>query len=162
MTDADRIDAPALDPRSAEIYLSAHGWEPKKRTSRYSTWLRLIDHRPAHLFLPLDPQPVDYSERLLEFVRKLAAAENRAEDIVATNLRYASADLVRLRLSGAGIGRGEVSLAAGTHLFECAQGVMTAAACSAVVERPQYGPKRPRQATEYIEGVRLGQTEVGS
>lgn len=152
-----------IDPRNAEVYLLAHGWEPRRRTPMFSTWASpAANGGPAHLFLPLSREPRDYADRLEEFVMRLAAVERRDVEVVATNLRYAGADLVRIRLASPRVGSGELPIDDGRQLFGGARDLLLAAACAAVVKRPNYGSRAPRQATEYLDSVRLGQTEPGS
>jgi hypothetical protein len=152
----------SLLPRSAEMYLHANGWEPRERTPMFSTWYRRVDDRPVQLFLPLSPEPADFADRLVDFVVKLAAVEHRDEDTVLTNLRYTAADLVRVRLVSQRTGEGELPIEEGTRLFEGARDMMLAAACAAVNYRPNFGPRKPAEASEFLDRVRLGQTEKGS
>jgi hypothetical protein len=150
-----------IDPTMVALYLNAHGWEEQKRTDTFSTWALDADP-PTSLFLPLAHDFGDYEDRLIDLVAQLARIEDRDEAVVATNLRYASADLVRIRLASPRVGPGELPIDDGARLFEGAREMMYAAACAAVQPRANYGPKRPRQATEYMNRVRLGQTERGS
>jgi hypothetical protein len=159
--DAERLSE-LVNPGTAELYLAAHGWEARRRTPMFSTWSRFFDQQVSHLFLPLSPDPDDYAQRLYDFVEKLASVESRDPAVILTNLRYAAADLVRVKLEGPRVGYGEVPLEEGAGLFEGTRKLMLAAACAAVEARPQYGPKKPTAATKYLDGVRLGQTEIGS
>lgn len=160
-----RLDAnllrESINPENVALYLAAHGWEPARRTELFSTWLH-DGEEPQHLFLPMSREPYDYAERLYDVITGLARAEDRDPEAVFTNLRYAGADLVRLRLQGPGIGVGEVPITDGASLFEGARRMMLAAACAAVEPRPIYGPKKPATATRYLDGVRFGQTETSS
>ena len=107
------------------------------------------------------PCPQDFEERLQEFVSALARIQDEDRDALVTNLRYATADLVRVRLVGT-VGRGELPIGDGADLFEGAREMMLAAACATVSTRPNFGPRKPRQALDYLDQVRLGQTERGS
>lgn len=151
-----------LDPKMIEVYLLAHGWEVKIRNQMYSTWLGPSELGRTHLFLPFSKEPADYEDRLYEVVSQLAAIERREPEIVTTNLRYAGADLVRIRLVSPRVGPGELPLEDGRSLFEGAWDMMWAAACAAVQPRANFGPRAPGGATDYLDGVRLGQTERGS
>lgn len=151
-----------LDPRQIEVYLMAHGWRSRRRTPMFSTWAAPEDATPAQLFLPLSHVPQDFEERLQEFVSALARIQDEDRDALVTNLRYATADLVRVRLVGPRVGRGELPIGDGADLFEGAREMMLAAACATVSTRPNFGPRKPRQALDYLDQVRLGQTERGS
>lgn len=151
-----------LDPNEIEAYLLARKWTAKRRTEKFSIWSPPDEAAPV-LFVPLSPQPADYEERLWDVVVQLAKAERRPEDVMLTNLHYASADLVRIRLVSPRVGPGELPIDDGRHLFDGARDMMLAAACAAAVPgRATYGPRMPSAAAEYLDGVRLGQTEPGS
>lgn len=152
-----------LDPNSIEVYLLAHGWEAKTRNQLFSTWHRPSqDDSPAFLFVPLSSAPADYEDRLREVVLGLAAVERRNIDAVVTNLRYATADLIRISLVSPRVGPGELPIKDGRNLFDGARDLMLWAACAAVQPRASFGPRVPTAAMDYLEGVRLGQTEKGS
>jgi hypothetical protein len=157
----NQLLAHVVDPSTAEQYLAAHGWKASRRTDMFSTWTQ-PDGDQAHLFLPLSRKPHDFTERLYDFIVNLAEAEEREPEVVFTNLRYAGADLIRVRLLGPRIGVGEVPIEEGASLFEGTRKLITAAACATVEARPRYGARKPAAATSYVEKVRLGQTEPGS
>lgn len=150
-----------LDPEQIETYLLARGWEARRRTPRFSIWVS-PSPTAGQLFLPLSREPRDFENRLREFVWSLAAIEHEDPNALVTNLRYATADLVRVRLSSPRVGPGELPLEDGAELFEGTRDLMLAAACAAIDTRPSFGPRMPRQATDYLDHVRLGQTEPGS
>jgi hypothetical protein len=151
-----------IDPKIAETYLQAHGWQLKRETDLFSRWDKSAGS-VRHLFLPRSEELGDFKERMLEFVVRLSDAEDRDERQTATNVRYAAADLIRLRLSGPSVtASGELPIQEGARLFEGARHLMEAAACSAIQPRAQFGPRRPNQAKKFVKGVRLGQTERGS
>lgn len=152
-----------LDPQDIEVYLMARGWEVRRRTAAFSTWLAPESTTErSQLFLPLSREPRDFEERLQEFVARLAAIEGEDRDLLVTNLRYAAADLVRVRLVSPRVGPGEVPIDDGADLIEGARSMILAAACATVQTRPSFGPRMPGQAVDYVDHVRLGQTERGS
>lgn len=159
MTD-DRISE-FVRPETAELYLMARGWEARRRTPAFSTWSR-DDQENVALFLPLSREPDDFELRLDEFVGRLARIEGLDLDTITTNLRYAASDLVRVRLVSPRVGAGELPIRDGAKLFEGTRDLMQAAACAAVDPRASYGSKKPGTVVDYLNGVRLGQTERGS
>lgn len=162
MTVNDRL-SDYLDPNQIEVYLMARGWEAQRRTPTFSTWTPPQSNADApQLFLPLSRNPRDFEERLQEFVMTLATIQDEDRDALVTNLRYATADLVRIRLASPRVGPGELPIGDGAELFEGAREMMLAAACATVSTRPNFGPRMPRQALDYLDQVRLGQTERGS
>jgi hypothetical protein len=150
-----------VEPASAELYLRAHGWSSERESEMFSVWRR-SDRRAAHLFVPRSREPDDYGRRLYDFVAKLSQIEERDPEVVATNLRYAASDLVRIRLRGPSVRAGEVPIDEGATLFEGTRKLMLAAACAAHDPKPFFGTRPPSEASNYINGVRFGQTESGS
>lgn len=152
-----------LDPRNIEVYLLAHGWEDKTRNDKFSVWRQAGEpESPNYLFVPLLEGPADYEERLRDVVARLVEEEDRDFETVLTNLRYATSDLVRISLVSPRVGPGELPIEDGRKLFDGARDLMWSAACAAVQPRANYGPKAPATAKDYLDGVRLGQTERGS
>lgn len=88
--------------------------------------------------------------------------EDQDPEVLTTNLRYSTADLVRIRLVSPRVGPGELPIGDGAELIQGARDMMLAAACATVDTKPNFGPRMPRQATDYLDQVRLGQTERGS
>lgn len=163
MSPAGLLLSEYLDPRQIEVYLMARGWQSRRRTSTFSTWIAPEGtSRSAQLFLPLSQTPRDFEDRLREFVHALALIEGEDREALITNLRYSTADLVRIRLISPRVGAGELPIGDGAELFEGAREMILAAACATLDARPSYGPRMPRQATEYLDQVRLGRTERGS
>jgi hypothetical protein len=151
-----------LDPKKIETYLLARGWQPHIQTRMFSTWEPPQGIRAHQVFLPLSSKPRDYENRLRELVASLAEIEGAELDVLITNLRYASADLVRIRLVSPHAGPGEVRIGDGAKLFDGARELMLAAACAEINVRPNFGPRVPDLARDYMDHVRLGQTEQGS
>lgn len=152
-----------LDPKAIEVYLMAHNWEVKTRNQRFSTWHQADQADPSSfLFVPLSTTPADYEDRLRDLVLGLAAVERQDVDAVVTNLRYATADLIRIALVSPRVGPGELPIEDGRKLFDGARDLMLWAACAAVQTRATFGPRVPAVARDYLDGVRLGQTEKGS
>ncbi len=141
----------------------AHNWEVKTRNQRFSTWHQADQADPSSfLFVPLSTTPADYEDRLRDLVLGLAAVERQDVDAVVTNLRYATADLIRIALVSPRVGPGELPIEDGRKLFDGARDLMLWAACAAVQTRATFGPRVPAVARDYLDGVRLGQTEKGS
>jgi len=55
-----------------------------------------------------------------------------------------------------------IALDDGVSVIQHARNLLLAAACSTVEPRPLHPTRKPARATEYLHGVRLGQTERGS
>lgn len=141
----------------------AHKWEARTRNERFSVWRRAeAPESTDYLFVPLSDQPADYEQRLRDLVIGLVSIEERDFDTVVTNLRYARADLIRISLVSPRVGPGELPIEDGRKLFDSARDLMWSAACAAVQPRANFGPQAPATAKDYLDGVRLGQTERGS
>ncbi|HST33339.1 MAG TPA: hypothetical protein VLJ80_07435 [Solirubrobacteraceae bacterium] len=160
MTD-DRISE-FVDPAVVELYMLGHGWDAVRRTGAFSVWSHPNHGGDVALFLPLSRVPDDYEERLAQFVQRLSSIEETDWSTMLTNLRYAASDLVRVRLVSPRVGLGELPITDGAKLFGGTRDLIQAAASAAIEHRPAYGPKKHSTVVDYIDSVRLGQTERGS
>jgi hypothetical protein len=91
----------------------------------------------------------------------LAKSEGRDEPQVYRDLVCADRDVVRVRTTEAD-DDGSVKIDAGVDIFLQARELLLSAACAAKDPRPSYRAGKIKEATSYMDRVRLGQTEHGS
>lgn len=152
-----------LSPLNIATYLQQKGWQREDAfAGDASYWRMKTDRGLCEVLVPFNIKYGDYALRLAEAVALIANVEQRPPEQVLSDLLMGSSDLFRLRVSSPAAQDGTLPLELGVHLIEHAQGLMSAAACSALRPAAQIPSRRPNEAQEYLRGLRLGQTEKGS
>jgi len=157
----DRAALGALRSDDVNAYLAAQGWRRLDDFRRMARWVRPDEH-DFEVLVPLEPRLADFTARVRDLVESLGIAEERAPGIVLRDLLSARADAIRFRVRPRGEQDGSIPIKDGVVLFEQTRRVLVAAACSAVRRRAHHPTVPPRTVSEYLGGVRLGQTERGS
>jgi hypothetical protein len=157
--DAQAVVLASVSPRALHAYLGAQGWRKVKplgdRGDLYSR------EGAPDIAAPASDHLADYVLAMGQIVDILARVEGRDPAAVLRDLTVADVDLVRVRAPHAEED-GSISIDDGVELVQQSRDLLLAAACS--VTRPQraYRAGGIREATEYLEQVRFGQTERGS
>jgi len=154
----------SLPPREVAAYLRGRGWNEVSRLgAKGSVWvLRTDDQDEYELLLPLDRSLRDFKVRMSEVLTTLEQAEQRSQLEILQDLSTVAGDLVRIRLDRLDVHNGTIPLDVGVKLIESVRDLVAAAACAAVAPKPYYQARRPSQVVEYMQKVRLGQTQQGS
>lgn len=154
----------SLQPLEVMAYLRANGWaELRSEPGRVSYWEKPSgEELPFEVAVPLRRDFRDYAARVEDLLSVLRVAEGRPTYAVYRNLTSATCDLIRIRLLAKGSADGTVPLDVGAGLIEHARDLVMAGACVTAQPRVWYRNRRPTEAEDYLRGVRLGQTEVGS
>ncbi|MDE0101242.1 MAG: hypothetical protein OXN89_02580 [Bryobacterales bacterium] len=148
--------------RAVHAYLCTHGWV-RADDSDWATadvYLSPLDEREAAI-VPASEEYADYGTRIYQIAEQIGRIEGRQRLAVLSDLSIAESDLVRVRLSNAQPDN-TVRLTDGAAVLEEAKNLLLAAACSAARPQRMYLAGRNKAAAEYLDGVRLGQTERGS
>lgn len=154
----------ALSPKQLEAYLFATGWDCDGDLNQIAT----IWHRPEQSLADLEvvvPKVLDlrdFRDRMLDAINNIASFEGvSTEEVVAAALgQYA--DVVRIRVIHYDVEGGTIPLKDGVQLNLHARDLMAAAAMSAPVKKRHFSGKRTPEANEFLDSLRLGQTEEGS
>lgn len=148
-----------IAPAALRAYALAQGW---KRVESFG------DHSDVYIFegageaiLPGSASLADYARVVSDVIALFARTENRDELQVYRDLSTADQDVIRIRAPEAE-DDGSIKLEAGVELVTEARNLLLSAACSTTDPRRAYRAGRIKEASEYIEKVRLGQTERGS
>ena len=103
----------------------------------------------------------DYASVVATLIETFAEVAEQDALITYRELVTADRDVIRIRA----IDRdhsGSLPVSAGADLVCCARDMVLAAVCSLDNPRPLYRPGANREANEYLQRVRLGQTDQGS
>ena len=128
-----------------------------------SLWVKNGDRSDEEdVLVPLRRDAADFALRVSEVLGTLERLEQRSQEEIFSDIFSTSADLVRIRSLTSEAADGTVPLEVAVGLVEHAQELLTAAACAAVEPRPYWARRKPQQAVDFMNQVRMGQTERGS
>jgi len=145
--------------------LRSRGWQQVERIGEEagSVWKHASQNGEGfEILLPYDRTYGDYLPRLADLLGTLEVAEERSKPAIVNDLLASTVDVIRIQLQSAAYLDGTVPIEDGVRFFAHARDLLLAAACAAVQPNPVYQPRKPTQATDYMNGVRLAQTERGS
>lgn len=163
LTIRDRNALNAVRPIDAMTYLRATGWVAQERLGdKGAILMKAGEPSETALTVPLRSDLADFAVRISEMLSTLEGVEKRSQFEILTDITTTSFDLIRVRSTSTLAASGSIPIDLGVSLFEQAREMMLAAACSTVSPKAYWARRRPKQATTYLEGVRLGQTERGS
>ena len=148
----------AISPGALSSYARDEGWEKIEEYGKHAD-VYVADGRPE-IIVPRTTHLGDYAETVSELIVIFAEAAGRDELAMYRDLVTADRDVIRVRAVESE--DGSVSLNDGVGFVEGARDMVRAAACSVRDPRPVYRAGANREAAEYLERVRLGQTEQGS
>jgi hypothetical protein len=161
---ADLATLAALSPNHVGAYLRDRGWADGGSFGAFGRrYSRTVEHELQELVLPTRASTTDFTKRMAELVENLSDAENRPVPNVLFDLTLTAFDVIRVRSRDAD-DYGSVRFADGIQLCEEAQNLLVAAAraASSDVPRKAWKGRRPDSINEYLQRVRLGQTERSS
>jgi hypothetical protein len=152
-----------LSPIDVRAYLLSQGWHEGDRISNKATVHTKPDGQgnEREILLPTRHDVGDYVQRMAEAVRYIAQVEDRSELEVLADLQLSGYDVVRIRTAWTD-DIGTIPVVDGVELLEHGRNMLLASACAAIAPRPTYHTRKPDKAIEYLQSVRLGQTERGS
>jgi hypothetical protein len=144
-------------------YLDAEGWH---QLGEYAEKASMYTHadssgRVWEVLVPLRDDVADYAERMGDAIHAVAHVEARDVQAVFADLSSAGTDVIRLRAPLAD-DDGSIKLTQGVAMYREAENLMLAAACAAREPRRLYHARKIAEVRDYLDSVRLGQTERGS
>ena len=145
--------------RGLRAYLVSQGWN---EVDEYGDAGSIYVHSESaqEILLPFSPL-ADYSRRVFDVVEALSLFEERDARAVIRDVSLSEFDLVRVRVPESDL-KGLIPVSMGVGLFQSSRNLLLAAACSASRPQRAFRAGRVQRAVEYMDGVRFGQTEVGS
>jgi len=164
---ASRIDREQLQyliPDDIAVYLQSKGWQQEPSGyDRASLWIYGAESgKSADLLLPTDTHLRDFVLRMSEVVGTLGQVEDRSSIEVLRDLSYLNSDVIRVRRTIEADVAGAIPFIDGVKLVEEGLSLVTASAYAAVSPKKVVPSRRPVQVKDYLQHVRMGQTEQGS
>ena len=155
----DREALLAVSPSALSAYARAAGWtrgEPYgDRSDVYAA------EGLPEVILPRTQRLGDYAAVVSRLIEIFAKAADTDELSLYRDLVTADRDVIRVRVAP-GDDDGSMTVHNGVNLVGGAHDLLLAAACSLREPRPLYRAGANREANNYVNQVRLGQTEQGS
>lgn len=149
----------AITPAALAAYVRGEGWERLEPYGQHAD-VYAHPHQPE-LIIPRTQAIADYASVVAELIATLTEATERDALTLYRDLLGADHDVIRVRAAG-NSEDGSVSLATGEGLVTQTREMLLAAACAVSNPRALYRAGANREANEYVQRVRLGQTEHGS
>jgi hypothetical protein len=149
----------ALTPAALSAYARAEGWRRTEKFGEHSDVYAL--HGSPELIIPGIESLGDYASVVSSIIGVLAKVEGRDELQVYRDLVGADRDVIRVTAQEAE-DDGSVRIDAGVEIVLQARDMLLSAACAAKDPRPTYRAGKIKEASDYMDRVRLGQTEHGS
>lgn len=152
----------AVRPLDLSAYLRARGWRPRFGETDLAEWELDTKDGVVEVAVPKHPRWRDYARRAREVIAELSRVEGRSELLIVQDIAQTLRDVVRLRTVIEGRTDGTIPLEDGALLARSARGMMLAAACATHERRRAFHARKPQVAVDYMKGLSLGQTEIGS
>lgn len=155
----------SLTPNQLSSYLSYSGWLAEGVVNDVAQiWHRKEkEYERFEIIQPVTKEIKDYSQRILDLVEVLAEFEQRSVVEVINDLSNFFADVIKVRVMHEDVKEGSIPLNDGVMLFEKAKDLMVSAVKSTYSKRKYFGGgKLADEIVNFLEKMRLGQTEYGS
>jgi hypothetical protein len=152
------------EPNQIAAYLKANGWaEGYREINRYSLWDKKTNEvELEQIMLPLNTKFSDYPERVQDILRIVSEDAEPDEKAILSRIRNSSYEIVRLLVEQDDFRNGTLPISSGLALYQNARNLLQASACSTIDKRPTHREKKPLEALELMQDVRLGQSVLGS
>jgi len=155
----------SLNPKDIENYLLNKKWkEIKIIPNEVSIWDNNKNRENFRIWLPLDYNFGDFAISMKRVVNTLSSFENRSQfEILDDFATIAVGDVIRLKSYDI-LNRSYTTLKLdeGQNLIQKAKDMMSAAACAAIEPKAVFPSRRSNKVEDFINNIRLGQTERGS
>lgn len=150
----------AVTPEALSAYARGEGWIKAEPYGDYSD-VYTKDGGPE-IILPQSQRIGDYANVMSQLIEIFARNAEVDELSLYRDLVAADRDVIRVRVDDGG--KGDVAVNAGVNLMVGARDMLLAAACSLWDRQPVYraGDEASKEASHYLDRMRLGQTEQGS
>ena len=149
----------AVSPAALATFARIEGWN---RTDTYGEHADVYaGHDLPEIVLPRNDQLADYASVVSRLIDEFARVAERDALSTYRSLVAADRDVVRVRAIG-NEGEGSVALDAGVEIVSRSRDMLLAAACAVRAPQPLYRAGANKEASNYMQRVKLGQTEHGS
>jgi hypothetical protein len=153
----------ALRPEDVQMYLRSRGWKlDSDATTEKAVVYRFAGEPDAEIIVPRRRDLRDYVARVADIAQMLTAVERRSVWQILSDISGPPADVLRLAVAAQNSALGTLPLDEGIRLIQGGRDMLLSAACSVHNPQPYYPRQSFKEAVEFLESCRLGQTERGS
>ncbi len=158
MQSLDRNALTTISPAALSAYARAEGWE-KAGTYRDTADVYRTEGKPD-IIVPRTQEIDDYFRVVSQLLGIFAKVAERDLESIYRDLTAADRDVIRIR--AVDYDNGSLPIDDGIALVVHAREMLLAAACSLREPQPLYRVGANKEANDFIDQVRLGQTEYDS
>lgn len=154
----------AISPVSVASYLTQMHWHDAGPWGAFGRrFVKTTENREHEVTVVTSDAIADFQEQMAELVTRVAAIEGKTIQRLLAELSVVPFDVVRVRAKRSDA-FGSVLLSEGEELFESARDIVVSAAVHTATDRVDSNRRGPLPvvARDYLDKVRLGQTERGS
>jgi len=154
----------SIDLKRFSLYLKANDWIIDGKISN----MALIWHRKEEeysnyeILMPIKKNLADYYDRLFDAVQVLANFYKKDLINVVNDIIGYYTDNIKIQLKNDDVENGTIQFNDGLNLIDNAQEMMNAAALSTITKKKSFSGNKPNEVLDFVNSLRLGQTEVGS
>ncbi|MBO9621370.1 MAG: hypothetical protein J7500_01530 [Sphingomonas sp.] len=154
----------ALSPAILRSFLLASGFDRRGRWGEFEERFTYAHgDRKIEVLLPISFDLADYTRRVAALLYDVGHALDLDQTQILRNIELSSYDVVRIKAHD-GAAASSIRFEEAVELLENGFELIASAATTAALDEPRsiLRGRRPDEAREYLETVRMGQTEVGS
>jgi len=162
VTDRDALAARL--PSELAMFLRAHEWTVRERSSGAIRWTKTVDGEEFEVLQPVESSIRDYAARVRDLLDVVAVAEDRSELDVLHDISSISMDVHTVRTFPPDTSPGMIGLDDGVQAFESVRSLVIAAAYSVSTERPRavQPARKSAEVLRFLREVRIGPPSEGS
>lgn len=143
------------------VYLQVRGWREDGKIRGIATIWHHDDSEDAEVLLP-SLSAKDYRSRMHQALRAIARHENRTDGEIIKDVLGQLSNVITVRVIHEDTADGTIPISDGVLLIAKAKELLASAAQSVYVKKKHFTSNYTKEAKEYLENLRLGQTEIGS
>jgi hypothetical protein len=151
-----------LTPDKISRYLTHKNWFIDGKIGDVATIWHHNKNFYFELILPDNTNILDFNDRINDLLLNLAKIEKRKVELIIDDINNYFTDQYSVRVIHSDVDDGTIPLDDGVLLIEKTKDLITSAALATLNKKKVFSGNRPQEANEYLNKIRLGQTEIGS
>ena len=160
----DKAALTSLNPLEIAAHLRFNGWsESREKHVDASRWhIPDRDGDIIEVLLPYDKSIGDYIYRMSDLLKTLEYFEGRPQNVIFNDLKNTFSDIIRFVVPSSDFTDGSIPISIGSGAYQDINSIMMASACVSISKRPVIPQRKPTQAINYMNDVRIAPSELGS